>query len=93
KNIRMISQILHLTQHTSQQHLLSQLQPLNNHHSLTRILLQLPLPKQLTQQKLLQPINPQKHLHPFHPTNIPKLYIHQQTFLPSTPLDIIQMLN
>ncbi|WP_391543860.1 tetrahydrofolate dehydrogenase/cyclohydrolase catalytic domain-containing protein, partial [Staphylococcus warneri] len=68
QKIPIISQILHLTQHTSQQHLLSQLQPLNNHHSLTPILLQLPLPNQLTQQKLLQPINPQKHLHAFHPT-------------------------
>ncbi|WP_391556849.1 tetrahydrofolate dehydrogenase/cyclohydrolase catalytic domain-containing protein, partial [Staphylococcus saprophyticus] len=88
-----MSQILHLHQSPSQPHLLNQLKPLNQRDSLSGILLQLPLPHQLTQQKLLQSSNPPKHLHPFHPQNIPNLYIHQQTFLPSTPLPIIQLLN
>ncbi|HEH8083740.1 TPA: bifunctional methylenetetrahydrofolate dehydrogenase/methenyltetrahydrofolate cyclohydrolase, partial [Staphylococcus aureus] len=66
---------------------------LNNDDSVSGILVQVPLPKQVSEQKILEAINPEKDVDGFHPINIGKLYIDEQTFVPCTPLGIMEILK
>lgn len=85
EKIGMISEIIHLDESTSEEVVLSELNRLNNDDTVSGILVQVPLPKQVSEQKVLEAINPEKDVDGFHPINIGKLYIDEQTFVPCTP--------
>ncbi|MGF7193044.1 bifunctional methylenetetrahydrofolate dehydrogenase/methenyltetrahydrofolate cyclohydrolase FolD [Staphylococcus pasteuri] len=93
EKIGMISEIIHLDEDTSEQDVLSELERLNNVDSVSGILVQVPLPEQVSEQKVLEAINPEKDVDGFHPSNIGKLYIDEQTFVPCTPLGIMEILK
>ncbi|MGE8023210.1 bifunctional methylenetetrahydrofolate dehydrogenase/methenyltetrahydrofolate cyclohydrolase FolD [Staphylococcus pasteuri] len=93
EKIGMISEIIHLDEDTSEQDVLSELERLNNDDSVSGILVQVPLPEQVSEQKVLEAINPEKDVDGFHPSNIGKLYIDKQTFVPCTPLGIMEILK
>ena len=82
EEIGMISEIIHLDESTTEKEVLNELGRLNNDDSVSGILVQVPLPKQVSEQKVLEAINPDKDVDGFHPTNIGKLCIHEQTFIP-----------
>ncbi|MGW9856466.1 methylenetetrahydrofolate dehydrogenase (NADP+) / methenyltetrahydrofolate cyclohydrolase [Staphylococcus hominis] len=93
EKIGMISEIVHLDEDTSEKDVLKELNRLNNDDSVSGILVQVPLPKQVSEQKILEAINPEKDVDGFHPSNIGKLYIDEQTFVPCTPLGIMEILK
>jgi len=93
EKIGMISEIIHLDESTSEEVVLSELNRLNNDDTVSGILVQVPLPKQISEQKVLEAINPEKDVDGFHPINIGKLYIDEQTFVPCTPLGIMEILK
>ncbi|MCG1060873.1 bifunctional methylenetetrahydrofolate dehydrogenase/methenyltetrahydrofolate cyclohydrolase FolD [Staphylococcus epidermidis] len=93
EKIGMISEIVHLDESTSEEEVLSELNRLNNDDTVSGILVQVPLPKQVSEQKVLGTINPNKDVDGFHPINIGKLYIDEQTFVPCTPLGIMEILK
>lgn len=93
EKIGMISEIVHLDETTSEENVLKELERLNNDDSVSGILVQVPLPKQVSEQKVLESINPDKDVDGFHPSNIGKLYIDEQTFVPCTPLGIMEILK
>lgn len=93
EKIGMISEIIHLDESTSEEVVLSELNRLNNDDTVSGILVQVPLPKQVSEQKVLEAINPEKDVDGFHPINIGKLYIDEQTFVPCTPLGIMEVLK
>ncbi|MCH8647507.1 bifunctional methylenetetrahydrofolate dehydrogenase/methenyltetrahydrofolate cyclohydrolase FolD [Staphylococcus lugdunensis] len=93
EKIGMISEIVHLAEDTSEEDVLKELDRLNNDDSVSGILVQVPLPKQVSEQKILEAINPDKDVDGFHPSNIGKLYIDEQTFVPCTPLGIMEILK
>ena len=93
EKIGMISEIVHLDESTSEEEVLSELNRLNNDDTVSGILVQVPLPKQVSEQKVLEAINPEKDVDGFHPINIGKLYIDEQTFVPCTPLGIMEILK
>ncbi len=93
EEIGMISEIIHLDESTTEKEVLNELGRLNNDDSVSGILVQVPLPKQVSEQKVLEAINPDKDVDGFHPTNIGKLCIHEQTFIPCTPLGIMEILK
>jgi len=93
EKIGMISEIIHLAEDTSEEDVLKELDRLNNDDSVSGILVQVPLPKQVSEQKILEAINPEKDVDGFHPSNIGKLYIDEQTFVPCTPLGIMEILK
>ena len=93
ERIGMISEIVHLDESTSEEEVLSELNRLNNDDTVSGILVQVPLPKQVSEQKVLETINPNKDVDGFHPINIGKLYIDEQTFVPCTPLGIMEILK
>ncbi|MCE5141547.1 bifunctional methylenetetrahydrofolate dehydrogenase/methenyltetrahydrofolate cyclohydrolase FolD [Staphylococcus aureus] len=93
KKIGMISEIVHLEETATEEEVLNELNRLNNDDSVSGILVQVPLPKQVSEQKILEAINPDKDVDGFHPINIGKLYIDEQTFVPCTPLGIMEILK
>lgn len=93
EKIGMIFEIAHLDESTSEEDVLKELDRLNNDDSVSGILVQVPLPKQVSEQKVLESINPDKDVDGFHPSNIGKLYIDEQTFVPCTPLGIMEILK
>lgn len=93
EKIGMISEIVHLEETVTEEEVLNELNRLNNDDSVSGILVQVPLPKQVSEQKILEAINPEKDVDGFHPINIGKLYIDEQTFVPCTPLGIMEILK
>ncbi|HDE4219603.1 TPA: bifunctional methylenetetrahydrofolate dehydrogenase/methenyltetrahydrofolate cyclohydrolase FolD [Staphylococcus aureus] len=93
EKIGMISEIVHLKETATEEEVLNELNRLNNDDSVSGILVQVPLPKQVSEQKILEAINPEKDVDGFHPINIGKLYIDEQTFVPCTPLGIMEILK
>ncbi|EHS10432.1 TPA: bifunctional methylenetetrahydrofolate dehydrogenase/methenyltetrahydrofolate cyclohydrolase FolD [Staphylococcus aureus] len=93
EKIGMISEIIHLEETATEEEVLNELNRLNNDDSVSGILVQVPLPKQVSEQKILEAINPEKDVDGFHPINIGKLYIDEQTFVPCTPLGIMEILK
>ncbi|MBU7884865.1 bifunctional methylenetetrahydrofolate dehydrogenase/methenyltetrahydrofolate cyclohydrolase FolD [Staphylococcus aureus] len=93
EKIGMISEIVHLEETATEEEVLNELNRLNNDDSVSGILVQVPLPKQVSEQKILEAINLEKDVDGFHPINIGKLYIDEQTFVPCTPLGIMEILK
>lgn len=79
---------------TSEEDLLKLIKTYNNDNSIHGILVQLPLPNHIDEQKVIKTIDPDKDVDAFHPTNIGRLMIGGDVarFLPCTPAGIQEML-
>lgn len=79
---------------TSEAELLGLIEKYNNDNSIHGILVQLPLPGHIDEQKVINAIDPDKDVDAFHPTNIGRLMIGGKSarFLPCTPAGIQEML-
>lgn len=86
------SQKHELPQNTSQQQLLSLISSLNSDENIHGILVQLPLPKHITEAEVTNAIDPDKDVDGFHPFNVGKLLIGLDTFIPCTPYGIQELL-
>ena len=82
-----------LDENITQEKLIEEIQKLNNDNKINGILLQLPLPKHLDENAALEAISPEKDVDGFHPTNVGKLYIGLDTFVPCTPKGVIEILK
>lgn len=77
----------------SEEELLNKIDELNKDDTVDGILVQLPLPKHINENKVLFHIDPSKDVDGFHPFNIGKMLIGEETFLPCTPKGIIRILE
>ncbi|MCQ2463831.1 MAG: bifunctional methylenetetrahydrofolate dehydrogenase/methenyltetrahydrofolate cyclohydrolase FolD [Clostridia bacterium] len=82
-----------LSADTTQQELLALIEELNNRDDVNGILCQLPLPKQLDENAVIQAISPQKDVDTFHPQNVGRLVTGQPVFLPCTPAGVMELLK
>ena len=87
------STLIRLAETVSEEDLLFKLQELNEDFDVDGILVQLPLPKHIDEQKILMAIDPDKDVDGFHPTNFGKMALEMETFLPATPFGIMQLLE
>lgn len=87
------SEIIRLPKETTEEDLLSQIDRLNNATHVDGILVQLPLPKQINEQKIIEAIRPEKDVDGFHPINIGRMLTGQKTYYPCTPFGIVKMLQ
>ena len=81
-----------LSAETPQEELLALVAKMNNDPKINGILVQLPLPKHIDEAAVLLAIDPDKDVDGFHPMNVGKMMIGEETFLPCTPNGIIQLL-
>ncbi len=77
---------------TSQEELMALVDKLNKDPKINGILVQLPLPKHLNESEVLLAIDPNKDVDGFHPVNVGKMVVGEETFLSCTPHGIIQLL-
>ena len=77
---------------TSEEELLALIDRLNKDPKIHGILVQLPLPKHISETKVLYAIDPRKDVDGFHPVNLGKLMIGEPDYLPCTPHGIQQLL-
>ncbi|MFR4318843.1 MAG: bifunctional methylenetetrahydrofolate dehydrogenase/methenyltetrahydrofolate cyclohydrolase FolD [Eubacterium sp.] len=87
------SKTLVLPEETTQEELMSVVKELNEDNSVNGILVQLPLPKHIDESEVLLAIDSRKDVDGFHPVNVGKMVIGEDTFLPCTPAGIIEMLK
>lgn len=82
-----------LPESTTEQELISLIQELNADKSVHGILVQLPLPQHIDEEKIILAIDPAKDVDGFHPLNVGNLVIGKKSFLPCTPHGIIVLLK
>lgn len=82
-----------LPEETTEQELLKLIDKLNADEKVNGILVQLPLPKQIDEEKVIQAIAPKKDVDGFHEKNVGALCIGSKGYISCTPLGIIQLLK
>ena len=82
-----------LSETSTEQELLDLIEQLNKDDAVNGILVQLPLPEHMDEDKVIKAISPQKDVDGFHPQNVGALVIGQEGFVSCTPAGIIQLLK
>lgn len=82
-----------LPESTTEGELLSLVEKLNGDEKIHGILVQLPLPKHIDEEKIINAINPKKDVDAFHPVNVGKIMIGNFDFLPCTPAGVMELIN
>ena len=89
----MVDKSIHLPESTSERELLELIAKLNADPSVHGILVQLPLPKHINEEKVTLAIDPKKDVDGFHPVNMGNLLIGKKGFLPCTPHGVLILLE
>ena len=82
-----------LDENISMEELLNLINELNNREDVHGILLQSPIPKHLDINLAIKAISPEKDVDGFHPVNVGKLVLGQETFVSCTPFGVIKLLE
>jgi len=93
ESLGMHSKLLSFESTLTERELIDTIQSLNNDTEINGILVQLPLPKHITESAVLSAISPDKDVDGFHPTNVGKMFLGQETFLPCTPYGVMKLLE
>jgi methylenetetrahydrofolate dehydrogenase (NADP+)/methenyltetrahydrofolate cyclohydrolase len=83
---------LRLPEETSEADLLAKVEELDADPEVDAILVQLPLPKQIDEAKVIRALAPAKDVDGFHPINAGQLYLGEPTLVPATPRGVMAML-
>ena len=89
----MTDKSVHLPEDTSEEELVELIERLNKDNTVNGILVQLPLPKHINEDRVITAITPEKDVDGFHPVNVGNLMIGRKAFLPCTPHGVIVLLE
>jgi methylenetetrahydrofolate dehydrogenase (NADP+)/methenyltetrahydrofolate cyclohydrolase len=87
------STLIRLSKEITEDELLEEIDKLNNDPGLDGFIIQLPLPAHFDENKILNAVDPNKDVDGFHPSNVGKMVLNQATFLPATPMGIMELLK
>lgn len=87
------STIIRLPEETSEQELLDKIDGLNKDADVDGFIVQLPLPKHISEQKIIEAIDPKKDVDGFHPENTGRMITGLPAYLPATPDGILSLLR
>jgi methylenetetrahydrofolate dehydrogenase (NADP+) / methenyltetrahydrofolate cyclohydrolase len=93
KDVGFISKVHRLSADTTNEELLSLIKSLNEDETVDGILVQMPIPKHLDSKAVILTIDPNKDVDGFHPINVGKLHSNEKTFVPCTPLGVMELLK
>ncbi len=93
EEIGFTSTLIRLDVNISEEELLDTVRELNENNDVDGILVQLPLPSQISEAKVIQAINPDKDVDGFHPVSAGRLVQGLETFVPATPHGIMLLLE
>ena len=92
-NIGMYSVVYRLPEITSEADLIAKIEELNHDDKVHGILVQLPLPKHINEDLVLDTIDPAKDVDGFHPMNLGNLFAGKPTMIPCTPAGIMELIK
>lgn len=87
------STLVALPEDITEDELLVKINELNNNDDIDGFIVQLPLPKHIDEQKILNAVNPDKDVDGFHPENFGRMSLELESFIPATPYGILQLLE
>jgi methylenetetrahydrofolate dehydrogenase (NADP+)/methenyltetrahydrofolate cyclohydrolase len=87
------STVLRFDANTSEEEILRHINDINNNPGIDGLIVQLPLPKHISELKVTQMINPEKDVDGFHTISLGRLLKGEDTFIPATPYGIMMMLE
>ncbi len=93
KEVGFESTLLHLSETITEKELLNEVRQLNENEDIDGFIVQLPLPNHIDEQKVILAIDPEKDVDGFHPENLGKMALNLPTFLPATPMGIMDLLD
>jgi methylenetetrahydrofolate dehydrogenase (NADP+)/methenyltetrahydrofolate cyclohydrolase len=87
------STLIRLPGDTTEEELLHKIKELNADPDIDGYIVQLPLPKHIDEQKVIEAVDPKKDVDGFHPQSVGRMALNLPTYLPATPYGIIQLLE
>jgi len=87
------STLVKLDDDTSEEILLNEIEKLNTNDDIDGFIVQLPLPKQINEQKVIMAVDPEKDVDGFHPVNVGKMTLDLPAFISATPYGILELLE
>lgn len=93
QQVGFISTLLRFPETISEVDLLSEIAKLNTNPDIDGFIVQLPIPKHISTDKVTQAILPEKDVDGFHPTNFGRMALNMSSFIPATPYGILMMIE
>ena len=93
ENVGFKSTLIRFDADISEQKLLLKIEELNNDDDIDGYIVQLPLPRHISEQKIIEGIKPSKDVDGFHPINVGRMALNLPTYISATPFGIIQLLE
>ncbi len=87
------SSLIRYEDDVTEKELLNRIAELNNDENLDGFIVQLPLPDHISEQKIIEAIDPRKDVDGFHPVNVGKTVIGLPSFVSATPYGIVQLIK
>ena len=87
------STLIKLEDDISEETLLNEIEKLNTDDDIDGFIVQLPLPKQIDEQKVIMVVDPEKDVDGFHPVNVGKMTLDLPAFISATPYGILELLE
>ena len=85
--------LISLPEDVTEDALIAEIERLNQNELVDGILVQLPLPKHISEDRVIASISPEKDVDGFHATNVARLWLNQPCIVPCTPKGVIVMLD
>lgn len=93
EKVGILSRSYELPEDTKEKDLLALVEQLNMDNSVHGVLVQLPLPPQIDEEKVILAVDPKKDVDCFHPLNVGLLHTGQKGFLPCTPAGVLELIE
>ena len=87
------STLVRFHNNVTQERLFTEIEKINNNSDIDGLIIQLPLPNHIDKTKITEAILPSKDVDGFHPSNIGRMALNLQVFLPATPAGILELLK
>lgn len=93
QDVGMHSVVIEMPENTTQEQLLEKVDELAKDNAIHGILVQLPLPAHIDEEMVIKAIPPEKDVDAFHPANVGRIMIGNQSFVPCTPAGVMELLD
>lgn len=93
KEVGFSSSLIKMSDTTTESELLEEIKKLNENPDVDGFIVQLPLPKGIDQEEIINAIDPKKDVDGFHPENFGRMALEMESFLPATPYGIMTLLE
>jgi methylenetetrahydrofolate dehydrogenase (NADP+)/methenyltetrahydrofolate cyclohydrolase len=84
---------INLPEDISEEELLLKVEEINKNNDVDGLIVQLPLPKHISEIKVIETIDPKKDVDGFHPISVGKMVVNLPTYLPATPYGILELIK